>query len=202
MNSNGRRAVPRVTLISVGLQCCSAVLWSGKQTPTLHASKHYSCVCSSEELLLCSSICYLLGTLEEAAGPALFDAQSCSLSRVSGVQSPHTRVCRALMCRLVEAFFYLGRQAESAAGGTGGKGTLKQAEVGEPGRLTVRLRAAETNQTEVLTLWCSFTTTALMSSFSSCIFLLYIWTASFLFISLIKKKNRITMVTLWKHHKH
>lgn len=57
------------------------------------------------------------------------------------------------MCRLVEVFSYLGRQAESAAGGTGGKGTLKQAEVGEPGGLTVRLRAAaETNQTEVLAL--------------------------------------------------
>lgn len=56
------------------------------------------------------------------------------------------------MCRLVRAFFYLGRQAESAAGGTGGKGTLKQAEVGEQGRLTVELRAAETNQTEVLAL--------------------------------------------------
>lgn len=95
---------------------------------------------------------FSFGTLEEAAGPALFDAQSCSLSRVSGVQSLHTRACRALMCCLVEAFFYLGRQTESAAGGTGGKGMLKQSEVGEPGRLTVQLRAAETNQTEVLNL--------------------------------------------------
>lgn len=61
---------------------------------------------------------------------------------------------------------YSGRQAEAALGATRGKGTLRRAEVGSPGRPTVRLGATETHQTGVLTLRCSFTTKALIPSFS------------------------------------
>lgn len=135
------------------IQWRPAVLQTGQEA-TLHASNHYSSVCSCKELLLClppplPSICFLLGAFEEAAGlpckmpvlppcPVFPFPSLCTAQRHAG-----------LSCVASQMLVYLGRQAEAAVGATGGKGTLRQAEVGRP---TVRLGAAETNQTGVLTL--------------------------------------------------
>lgn len=76
------------------------------------------------------SICFLLGALEEAAGlpckmPAL---PPCLVLLVLILCTAHRHAGPSCVAswRLV----YLGRQAEAALGATGGKGTLKQAEVG------------------------------------------------------------------------
>lgn len=138
-----------VNLYSGGLQCCKL----GKkphfmlQIITLLSVAVRSCFSAFRPPL--PSICFLLGAFEEAAGlpckmpvlppcPVFPFPSLCTAQRHAG-----------LSCVASQMLVYLGRQAEAAVGATGGKGTLRQAEVGRP---TVRLGAAETNQTGVLTL--------------------------------------------------
>lgn len=135
---------------------------------TLAASQHCSSVCCCKELYarilsLVPSICFLLGSWKRLLGCPVRCPYNLPIQFYWFHCAQHTG--RALICRVVDASLFRTTGRSSSGRDRGERQTVADS-LGPP---TARPGAAEADQTEVLTLRCSFTIKALFPFFSSCV---------------------------------